>query len=51
LKAFHARGENCVTRLIGMFAFCILFLGNKDDLTSLEGFPHQPSREVIKIAI
>lgn len=46
----HMASLEAVAQLIGFYVQSEpTFMRDKDDLTSLDGFPHQPSREVIKI--
>lgn len=46
----HMDSLEAVARLISFYMQSDpTFMRDKDDLSSLEGFPHQPSREVIKI--
>jgi peptidase M42 family hydrolase len=46
----HLASLEAVSRLIGLYMQSPpTFLRDKDDLASLDGFPHQPSRKAIKI--
>lgn len=46
----HMASLEGVTRLISLYMQSEpTFMRDKDDMASLEGFPHQPSRDVIKI--
>jgi peptidase M42 family hydrolase len=46
----HLASLEAVSRLIGLYMQSPpTFLRDKDDLASIEGFPHQPSRKAIKI--